>query len=503
MPPAADLARLDGFRLPEDFSFGVATAGFQVEGGFNGPGEPRNNWYDWEVEGRVEPSGIANDSWHRYDDDFAATEAMGCDAYCLSIEWARVQPTFDGTDDEPPVDEAAVHHYAAMVAAARRRRVEPYVTLHHFTHPRWLGLDLWLRSESPGLFARWATEIVRRLNRALVEAGGSPCTRYVTLNEINIVALNTWWDGAFPGGGLFGAGRTRRALDHLLAAHVGAYGAIHDVHEAEGWPAPMVSTPNFAFATWETDRGLTDLLLARRRGVARDDLAAYLTECRRRWYDALARLPHPGWTPGERALGWLTGRVLPLDLPAATEAIYASSRDDALDAVGTDIYAPWSSGRFRLPGHRTAGGRTPKPWRQLWDDPPMPAVLANFSRLHAGDDGLPVWILENGLCNRVRRGVSYPRLDGWTRVRYLREHLAQLALVVASGVDVSVYLHWCLFDNYEWGSYEPRFGLHGVDRERGVRRLAHDSMGGDAARTYRRIIESLRSGDELAAALSA
>ena len=26
--------------LPDDFVFGVATAGFQVEGGYNGPGEP-------------------------------------------------------------------------------------------------------------------------------------------------------------------------------------------------------------------------------------------------------------------------------------------------------------------------------------------------------------------------------------------------------------------------------------------------------------------------------
>ena len=42
MPPAAE--PLDGFRVPDDFSFGVATAGYQIEGGFNGPGEPRNNW---------------------------------------------------------------------------------------------------------------------------------------------------------------------------------------------------------------------------------------------------------------------------------------------------------------------------------------------------------------------------------------------------------------------------------------------------------------------------
>jgi beta-glucosidase/6-phospho-beta-glucosidase/beta-galactosidase len=56
---------IDGLTLPKDFRFGVATAGFQVEGHYNGPGEPRNNWFAWEQAGRVEPSGIALDFWER------------------------------------------------------------------------------------------------------------------------------------------------------------------------------------------------------------------------------------------------------------------------------------------------------------------------------------------------------------------------------------------------------------------------------------------------------
>lgn len=40
--------------LPEGLRFGVATCGFQVEGGQNGPGEPANNWFDGEADGRVD-----------------------------------------------------------------------------------------------------------------------------------------------------------------------------------------------------------------------------------------------------------------------------------------------------------------------------------------------------------------------------------------------------------------------------------------------------------------
>jgi hypothetical protein len=50
-------------------------------------------------------------------------------------------------------------------------------------------------------------------------------------------------------------------------------------------------------------------------------------------------------------------------------------------------------------------------------------------------------------------------------------------------------------DNYEWGSYEPRFGIYGVDRDRGVRVLDTDALGHDAAGAYRRIIAGLRAGD--------
>ncbi len=64
-----------------------------------------------------------------------------------------------------------------------------------------------------------------------------------------------------------------------------------------------------------------------------------------------------------------------------------------------------------------------------------------------------------------------------------------------AGLPVTIYSHWSLVDNYEWGSYEPRFGIHGVDRERGIRVLETDSMGNDAAGTYREMIAGLRAGE--------
>ncbi|HEX2924116.1 MAG TPA: family 1 glycosylhydrolase, partial [Chloroflexota bacterium] len=123
------------FALPEGFRFGVATAGFQVEGGYNGPREPRNNWYWWEKAGRVEPSGIALDFWNRYEAQLDLAKDVGCDSFRLSVEWARCEPS------KGKIDKAAFKRYSAILKASHDRGMEPLVTLHHFTHPEWLGMD--------------------------------------------------------------------------------------------------------------------------------------------------------------------------------------------------------------------------------------------------------------------------------------------------------------------------------------------------------------------------
>ena len=68
--------------------------------------------------------------------------------------------------------------------------------------------------------------------------------------------------------------------------------------------------------------------------------------------------------------------------------------------------------------------------------------------------GVPILVTENG----VATGCD---LD---RVEYTSGALAGLRRAMADGIDVRGYLHWSLLDNYEWGSYEPTFGLVAVDR---------------------------------------
>ncbi|MFM8829865.1 MAG: family 1 glycosylhydrolase, partial [Spartobacteria bacterium] len=66
------------------FLVGVATSGYQSEGGFNGAGEPHNNWGACEQAGWVERTGRAVDFWNRYRGDFELARGMGLNSFRLS-----------------------------------------------------------------------------------------------------------------------------------------------------------------------------------------------------------------------------------------------------------------------------------------------------------------------------------------------------------------------------------------------------------------------------------
>lgn len=458
--------------LPAGFRFGVATSAFQTEGGLNGPGEPANDWRDWERAGRVEPSGSAVSFWDRYEDHLDRAVAAGCDAFRLSVEWARCEPA------EGAFDERAFARYGAILDACHERGLRPTVCLHHFTHPHWLGPDFWLRLDSPERFTSWVEAAVDRL--------ADRCGNWLTLNEINGYAIQAYVLGSLPPGRFLANGHLVRSLDHLLAAHVLAHAAIH-----RRQAGAVVSTDNHASSLYELDRLLLDVLLARAEEVERADLRDWLAGRREGHRLALG-------SGGRRdaVIRRMTASILPLDqaLPRAVAAVYDGPYERPLDLVSVNYYDPVAAHRLRRPGHRTAGGRTWAPVGRKWDMGVHPEGLTTYLRLNA-HPGLDIEVSENGLCNRVERGRAWPRRDGWDRARSLRAHLKAVVAAVDEGIPVTGYFHWTLGDCYEWGSYEPRFGLYGVDRERGGRWSDLDSMGGDAAGAYRRLADALRAGD--------
>ncbi|MFC6880149.1 glycoside hydrolase family 1 protein [Actinomadura yumaensis] len=138
-------------------------------------------------------------------------------------------------------------------------------------------------------------------------------------------------------------------------------------------------------------------------------------------------------------------------LNALFDAALFNDVTDKIDFIGIDYY--YGANLENLSAAHAISG-------ELWRIDPEPEglyhVLKNYQRRLPK---LPVYIVENGMPTDDGR----PRADGYTRADHLRDHLYWVQRAMADGVNVIGYNHWSLTDNYEWGSYRPRFGLYTVD----------------------------------------
>ena len=496
----------------QEFLWGVSTSAYQAEGGFNGEGQPQTNWARAERAGVVAQLGGAAEFWKRHASDFACSQELGLNAFRLGIEWSRVQPCTRCVEGEaPPFDDDALAGYAAMLASCRAHELEPVVTLHHFVHPAWLGSDPWLSVSTLEAFDEYVRTAVTRVNSMLIAQGSKPVRFYITVNEPNMLVLNTYLRRQFPSAKRSGLGNMIRAYDILLAAHVRAYNIIHDVYAANGWDAPMVTFNNYCSDLYWSDKLLLDLVNVRARGVERAGIHDYVKhksgEFRQRF--RAARLPlHRDLTffVG-KLVKWLSDtlgerRFQPDSFPILLDTIYGASRAKTMDYLGLDYYDPFLAHTFRIPRWSDIEMRTRsfRAWMmntvtsKWWDWRVLPRGLYFFVRTYAEDFGLPALIAENGMALPVRWDNSViRRRDGMKRSRFLELHVAEVNRLRRDGVPLFGYLYWSLFDNYEWGSYTPRFGLLSIDFERGTDRRLDDSEGDTPARTYAMLVKEARA----------
>jgi beta-glucosidase len=191
-------ADTQGRAFPDGFTWGTATAAHQIEGG-----NTNNDWWVFEHldgSGCSDSSGDACDSWNRWEADVDLVAHLGLDNYRFSVEWSRIEPA-DGE-----ISHAALAHYRRQCVALRERGIDPVVTFHHFTTPRWLV-------EQGGWETGVAVERFGRLCHVVAEALGDVMSRACTINEPNIVATMGWHAGIFP------PGKTDVALSRTVGSH--------------------------------------------------------------------------------------------------------------------------------------------------------------------------------------------------------------------------------------------------------------------------------------------
>jgi len=393
------------FGFPETFLWGAATSAHQVEGG-----NTNNDWARWEEMGRVRvPAGIACDHYHRYRDDFDLAQNLFHNAHRFSIEWSRIEPQDGVFSDE------ALQHYGDVIDALCERHIEPVVTLHHYTIPRWLAeKGGWDCADMEKWFVRYVTKVV--------ETYGDRVRWWITLNEPVVQVFKGWIIGQWPPGRASDYPRAFQVLRRMMRSHVLAYHAIH-----ERRPDSMVSVAQHCLAfTPNHPHNPFDLISTWWRGFLFNSL----------FIEALH-----------------TGR---LALPGQFFERLPFGR--TLDFIGMNYYTRdfVRNTGFTLPGfvglsgtlenERRIGKRNDLGW-EIYPEG-LGQFLRGFRRF-----GLPILITENGV----------PASNEDDRWGFIYLHLWQVMRAMSHGVPVIGYLYWSLLDNYEWADgFTAKFGLIGV-----------------------------------------
>jgi beta-glucosidase len=207
--------------FPEGFRWGTATAAHQVDGG-----TWNNDWWAWEHDANspcTEPSGDACDHWNRWPSDIRLLADLGFGSYRFSLEWSRIEP------EDGEFSTVALDHYKAMCEGCRELGLEPVVTFHHFTNPRWVAAaGGWAEPQTADRFARFCERSAAHLGGLM----GAACT----INEPNVVSFYGYRGGVFPPGER-SPDRRLRANSTFIAGHRAAVHAIRSA--APGVPVGL------------------------------------------------------------------------------------------------------------------------------------------------------------------------------------------------------------------------------------------------------------------------
>ena len=411
-------------KLPENFLIGAATAAHQVEG---------NNIHSdlWAMEHMkhtsfIEPSLDAVDHYNRYEKDIKLMADAGLNAYRFSIEWARIEP------EEGHFDSEAVDHYKAVIACCKKYGIEPFVTLHHFSSPKWLiSKGGWEASTTPEDFAHYVRFIIGEL--------GSELHYICTINEANmgiqVAAIAERYK--------------RQMMAQMQAAQSGGNSADGSVQVGinlqkmmEGQKAAAAENLEVFgvekvenFTSMRTREG--DLLILKAHELAKKEIKALYPDIKVGLTLSLHDI-QPQEDGMERAKKEWDEEFMHY-LPYIKDDDFLGVQNYTRSLIGADGQLP-----------NPDGAELTQMNYEFYPEA-LEYVLRKVAKDFHGD----LYVTENGIATA----------DDTRRVAFIDTALKGIVSCINDGLPVKSYFHWSLLDNFEWQKgYSMTFGLIAVDR---------------------------------------
>ncbi|XP_075336555.1 lactase/phlorizin hydrolase-like [Odontesthes bonariensis] len=122
--------------FPQDFSWGVSSSSYQIEGGWNADGKGPSVWDTFtQKPGNIPENATGNvacDSYNRLEEDFYMLRALRVKSYRFSLSWSRIFP--DGR--RTSLNQKGVDYYNKLIDGLLAHNITPMVTLYHWDLPQ-------------------------------------------------------------------------------------------------------------------------------------------------------------------------------------------------------------------------------------------------------------------------------------------------------------------------------------------------------------------------------
>ena len=407
--------------FPSDFTFGVATSSYQIEGNTYG-GCGKSIWDDFAqrrlngIDGKK-----ACNHYSFFKEDIKLIKDAGFKAYRFSFAWPRLFP-----ENDNQINQDGIDFYHRLLDEINSNDLEPFPTLYHWDLPiRFLKNGGWENRDTSKRFADYANFISKNF--------GDQFKSVATINEPWCIS----W------------------LSHYLGEHAPGKkdlnSAVHSMHNillAHGLSVDSLRS--------ERDHQI-GIVLNNEFGEPIDDSEKNIQATNlfdaiyNRWFaDAIFKGKYP-----QIPLN-IFEAFMPQDYQSDLKII-----SKPIDWIGINYYtrslikSKIMEDGINYDCHRGSLKTTDMGWEFY------PQGISYFiNRLHEEyNEKIPIYITENGMANNDKIN-SKGEVEDFDRIEYFQLHLQEILECINKGIPVKGYFAWSLLDNFEWSfGYDKRFGL--------------------------------------------
>jgi len=442
-------------RFDDNFRFGVSTASYQIEGGYNSDNKGLSIWDDFAHNPNNIDDGLNADiscnHYNKWEEDLDLMKQMGIKNYRFSIAWTRIFPT--GKRDSLNLN--GLKFYKTLISEMIKRDITPFITLFHWDLPLFLQQNGgFANKETIEDFFSYAKYVIDELNPIV--------KNWMTFNEPWVYSFCGHLEGVHAPG-IKDLKTALQVTHNILLSHAKIVEYVKDNYDDL-----EIGIVNNLEQVVSASKKEEDLQAAKRWKEAFNN-----------WYlDPLFKARYP------KDLERFYTKHPKLD--GGIENVMPKYNQDEMDYIcknrgdflGVNYYTrriiSFDKTSYHLNAKNIFRPMIQRAEFDSWEINPE-AFFDLLISINEEYGSIKIYITENGTSGKDVIDENGCVHDDY-RIEYFKRHLAAIYQARKEGVNIQGYFAWSFIDNFEWAfGYTKRFGLVFCDYEDEQRRVVKDS----------------------------